>query len=223
MTELLVDKNYEAYPQNFSTLFLRVYMNQNAEQNTQIIEKWHRLLSTIIRHESFFTDYTKACDEGCGECSRCLQTKAIVNSNLIDSRSMHWEVWSKDPDSGDLLDFVGILRLSNISPGCDATAHYFFFDGKLRDKTPLLRAWAQWAFNDHTNWSGLKRVTIEVPSHAFALARHANKKLKFGGPFEYRFKGSKIPVEGVRQKSVLKDGVWQDSLIMGRLKSNGVG
>jgi len=215
----LVDKNYEAFPVNFSTMFQKVALG-NLHAN-QIIQKWHRLLSTIIRHESFFSDYTKACDEGCGGCSRCLVTKQAVTANLIDNKSLHWEVWSKDPETQEILDFVGILRLSNISPGCDATAHYFFFDGRLQDKTPLLRAWARWAFKDHEQWMALKRVTIEIPSHAFALARHAYRKLQFGGPFEYRSKGSKIPVEGVRRSAVLKDGIWQDALIMGRLKDNG--
>jgi len=212
----LVDKNYEAYPINFAHMIQKVALGLvDAEP---AIAKWHRLLSTIIRHESFFTDYTKACDEGCGECSRCLATKQAVTANLIDPKSLHWEVWSKNPETQELLDFVGILRLSNVSPGCDATAHYFFFDGRLQDKTTLLRQWARWAFKDHTGWVALKRVTVEVPSHAFALARHACRKLQFGGPFEYKFKGAKIPVEGVRRKAVLKDGVWQDSLIMGRLR-----
>jgi len=212
----LVDKNYEAYPTNFVELFQKVALGD--PNQAAIIQKWHRLLSTIIRHESFFTDYTKACDEGCGECSRCLTAKQAVTANLIDPKSLHWEVWSKDVNTQELLDFVGILRLSNVSPGCDATAHYFFFDGKLGDKTTLLRSWARWAFRDHDNWLALQRVTIEVPSHAFALARHANRKLKFGGPFEYRSKGTRLPVEGVRRKAVLKDGIWQDSLIMGRLR-----
>ena len=39
---------------------------------------------------------------------------------------------------------------------------------------------------------------------------------------QYVRKGSKIFVEGVRRKAVLKDGVWQDSLIMGRLKQDGI-
>ena len=216
----LIDKNYEAYPINYSSLFQKAAFGQTPVQTA--IEKWHRLLSTVIRHESFFTDYTKACAERCGACSRCQSAKQAVTANLIDSKSMHWEVWSKDPETEDLLDFVGILRLSNISPGCDATAHYFFFDGKLHDKTPLLKAWARWTFDDHEGWLGLERVTVEVPAHAFALARHANKKLLFGGPFKYTFKGSKISVEGIRRKAVLKDGVWQDSLIMGRLKQDGI-
>lgn len=212
----LVDKNYEAFPVNFTQMFQQAALGGTILGQT--VQKWHRLLSTIIRHESFFTDYTKACDEGCGECSRCLTAKQNVTANLIDPKSLAWEVWSKNPETNEILDFVGILRLSNISPGCDATAHYFFFDGKLHDKTPLLRAWARWAFKDHEHWLGLNRVTVEIPAHAFALARHAHRKLGFGGPFAYRHKGSKIFVEGVRRKAILKDSVWQDALVMGRLK-----
>lgn len=215
----LVDKNYEAYPFNFNTLTVQVL--QNHPLRDAKIAQFHELLSHIIRHESFFTDYTRACDEGCGECNSCVAAKQSVIANLIDPKTIHWQVWSKNPETSEILDFVGILRLSNISPGCDATAHYFFFDGKLRDKTPLLKAWSRWTFSDHDNWKGLKRVTIEIPAHAFALARHANKKLGFGGPFDYRLKGSRIRVEGVKRDAVLKDGVWQDSLILGRLHNNG--
>lgn len=215
MTQLLVDKNYEAYPIDFTNLVHKV--TGGTDLAATLIQKWHRLLSTIVRHESFFTDYTKACDEGCGECGRCQMTKSIVTANLIDQKSMHWEVWSKNPETGDLLDFVGILRLSNVSPGCDATAHYFFFDGKLQDKTPLLRAWTRWGFEVTDSWPGLKRVTVEIPAHAFALARHAARKLEFGGPYEYRVKGVKVAVEGVRQSAVLWKGGWHDMLIMGRL------
>lgn len=201
-----VDRIYEAFP-------LQLW-----NPNPATILKTHRLLTNIIRHENFFTDYTKACDEACGDCSRCRQTKAIVGAKLLQTDSLNWEVWSKNPETGALLDFVGILRLSDVSPGCDATAHYFFFDGKLRDKTTLLEDWAQWAFTERPNWLPLKRVTIEIPSHAFALARHATKHLGFGGPFEYRHDNkTTIPVEGIRQNAVLWRGNWHDLLILGRL------
>lgn len=217
MSSVFVDKNYDAYPQNYVRNLLKV--TNGSPHAPVLIQKWHLLLSAITRHESFFTDFTKACDERCGDCSRCQRTKQIVTSNLTDPKSMHWEVWSKNPETGEVLDFVGILRLSNISPGCDATAHYFFFDGKLNDKTPLLRAWARWGFKDHPNWLGLERVTLEIPSHSYALARHAHKKLGFGGPFEYKTKKAKFPVEGVRENAVFWKDSWHDLLIMGRLKN----
>jgi len=201
------DRLYDAFP-------LQTY-----RPNPQTVIKVSTLLKSIIAHESFFTDYTKACSNACGDCPQCLRTKWLVSAKLNDLNSLNWEVWSKDPETGLHLDFVGILRLSNVSPGCDATAHYFFFDGKLRDKTTLLESWADWAFTDKPNWKGLKRVTIEIPSHAFALARHATKHLKFGGPFEYRHNNTTIPVEGIRQQAVLWRENWHDLLILGRLNN----
>jgi hypothetical protein len=199
------DKLYDAFP-------LQIH-----KPNVQTVLKCEKLLESIIAHESFFTDYTKACDDACGDCPQCQRTKLIVSAKIQNPSSLNWEVWSKDPETGQYLDFVGILRLSNVSPGCDATAHYFFFDGKLRDKTTLLEQWADWAFTDKSNWKGLKRVTIEIPSHAFALARHAVKHLQFGGPFEYRHNNVTIPVEGIREQAVLWRGQWHDLLILGRL------
>jgi hypothetical protein len=201
----MTEDRYEAYP-------LQLW---NANKETVI--KTHRLLTSIIRHENFFTDYSKACDEGCGECDRCVRCKQIVGAKLLATDSLNWEVWSKHPETDLPLDFVGILRLSDISMGCDATAHYFFFDGKLRDKTTLLKTWAEWAFTDRPNWTALKRVTIEIPSHAFALARHAVKHLGFGGPFKYRHNNTSIPVEGIRQNAVLWRGDWHDMLILGKV------
>lgn len=196
---------YEAYP----------LVSSNFNEAT--VYKVHKMISTIIKHESFFTDFTKACDDACGICPQCQATKAIVTQNLADPKSMAWEVWRLDEDSGDLVDFVGILRLSRVNLGCDATAHYFFFDGKLRDKTALLLAWAKWGFSDHPGWPALHRVTIEIPAHAFALARHATKRLGFGGPFVYQSGDTTLPVEGVKKDAMLWRGTWHDLLIMGKM------
>lgn len=183
--------------------------------NEATVMKVHKLINTIIKHESFFTDFMKACDDDCGICPQCQAAKQIVTANLHDRKSLSWEVWRQDEETGELLDFVGILRLSNVLAGCDATAHYFFFDGKLHDKTRLLMSWAEWLFENHDSWPGLHRLTVEIPTHAFALARHAAKRLNFGGPYEYRLDSTRIPVEGVKKAAVLWKGGWHDLLIMG--------
>lgn len=76
-----------------------------------------------------------------------------------------------------------------------------------------------WAFEDHpeNNWRALQRITIEVPDFAFALARHASRKLGFGGPFEWKLPkgGPVMQVEGVKPKSVLWRGERRDLLLLG--------
>lgn len=181
-------------------------------------EKGRRLVDAMIRHESFFTDYERACEAHCGKCEKCLLAGTLAISALSDPKSMCWEVWSRDPESGLLLDFAGILRLSNVRRGCYADAHYFFFDGRLPDKTPLLEAWRSWAFSDASDWKALERVTTEIPVFAFALARHAVKRLGFGGPFTYSHKGTILPVEGVKRHAVRWHGEWWDVLVMGALR-----
>lgn len=188
---------------------------QVINQNAATVAKSHILLQKCIEHESFFTDYERACPTTCGECEQCIKAKQAVSGAILDPKAIAWEVWRHDLETHEYLDFVGILRLSRVKLGCDAVAHYFFFDGKLRDKTDLLHAWKEWAFSDAGEWKALHRVTLEIPSFAFALARHANRFLGFGGPFSYSHKGAKFPVEGVKEKSLLWRNEWHDELIMG--------
>lgn len=200
---------------NFSTI----------EEQAQAIFKSHLVLRRCAAHESFFTDYIRGCDGECnGFCrdlqpERCKRAKQVVAYSLSKPDTINWEVWRK-PTANTAIDFAGILRLERITVGCDANAHYFFFDGKLRDKTELLRAWNDWVFTEHDGWLPLHRVTIEVPTHAFALARHAAKELGFGGPYEYKRKNIKLPIEGVRKEAMRWRGDWHDLLIMG--KTNGI-
>lgn len=187
--------------------------------NEATVRKCRRIFSEFLGHENFFTDYRKGCEEKCGSCDRCLSVKKFVAETLLDRKSICWEVWEEDPE-GNLVDIVGILRLSRVDPGCDAVAHYFFFDHRLQNKTELLEWWRDWVFEDRENWVGLNRVTVEIPSHSFALARHAVKRLGFGGPFEYESGDVTIPVEGVKTSAKKKDGRWFDMLILGLKKED---
>ena len=206
---IIQTKNLEAYPLIASNF------------NEATVKKVHKLISTVVKHESYLTGYRSGCGSGCGICDDCLEVRRIVTANLTDPKAVAWEVWERDDDTGELLDFVGILRLSQFTIGCDATAQYYFFDGKLRDKTALLKAWVRWLFDDHPEWLGLHRVSVEIPAHAFALARHASKHLGFGGPFKYRANNVTIPVEGVKRDAILWRGNWHDILLLGKVNDGG--
>jgi len=161
------------------------------------------IVKRCAAHEAFFSDYMRGCDKQCGGLCRSLSPscslaqKAVV-STLTKPDAMLWEVWDDQE-----LDLVGILRLSEVVLGCSAKAHYFFFDGKLRDKTELLLEWKRWVFEE----AGLHRVTIEVPAHAHALARHAERDLGF-------------EMEGTMRKAIKWHGVWHDIYIMGCVNGN---
>jgi RimJ/RimL family protein N-acetyltransferase len=174
------------------------------------------ILRRLAAQDSLFTDFTSGCNGKCdGYCQDlepgCAVAQQIVATAITSPSAMVWEVFRKDDD----LDFVGILRLGDIQPGCDATGHYFFFDHRLRDKTDLLKAWVDALFTTTESWPGLHRISISVPAHAFALAHHAQKFLNFGGPYVYRRNGRKFNVEGVKKDAILWRGNWHDVLLMG--------
>lgn len=170
-----------------------------------------KILNETIRFETVFTDYTQACSDVCGVCEDCLRCKLVVSALLTAPNGRSWEVWG---DEGSL---VGLIYFTDIVPGEDATAHYCFFDERLKDKTPILRAMAEWAFSAHENWEPLRRLTIAIPDYAFALARHAHRALGFGGDFVYERNGVSLPVEGVKRSALQWRGQRRDVLILGLL------
>lgn len=191
------------------------------EEYTQAAWKANVIIRKCAAHESFFTDYIRGCGGKCsGFCrnldDNCAKAQAAVIRALTAPDVMTWECWSRGDEVDEVVDFIGILRLSHIKLGCDAKAHYYFFDGKLRDKLEILESWNDWVFSDHPGWPAIHRITIEIPEHAFALARHA-MKLGFGGDFTHRIKDFEINVEGVKQKAILWRGKWWDELIMGKI------
>lgn len=180
------------------------------------------LMDELADFDILFPDNLPRCEEAgeeervCGECERCLARKQWVAAGMVKPDARFWEIWSADEEMP-----IGIVYLTNIKPGLDAIAHYVFFDGKLSDKTPILESLMEWFFVDHraSGWQGLERITLEIPEHYFALARHAFKKLGFGGPFQYETKGLKVPVEGVRRKAYWHSGRAWDTLLLGRLNT----
>ena len=158
--------------------------------NDAAFRKQQILLGTLTKVESVFSNYSLGPD-----------VQAIVAKAVTTPDNLVWEAWREQGTK--VVDFVGILRLSKVLPGCDATADYFFFDGKLRDKTDLLERWMQWAFVDHPGWQRLQRLTIEAPVRAHALIRHAKRHLGF-------------QEEGLKRKGVIWRGDFHDLVILGR-------
>jgi hypothetical protein len=157
---------------------------------------YNKIITELVKHETLFTDYNKACEDRCMECATCARACRAVTNALIHPDAMVWEVWS----TGKSVDLVGILYITDVVVGCD-----------------------DWLFEDHPEWVALSRLTIEIPDFAFALAAHASKKLGFGGDNEYtaRKKNGKksrtIPVEGVKRKSLLWRDTHRDVLVLGLL------
>lgn len=186
------------------------------EAKAHAVWKSHLLLSKLAAHKHYFTDYTRGCSGDCkGYCvnltSGCQIVKHRVAAALLAKDALVWEVWRKPATSAaKSVDFAGILRLSEVEPGCTAKAHYMFFDGRLKEKTPLLLAWKDFVFSR----LNLRRITIEVPENAFALARHAVRDLGFGGRYDY----AGLPVEGVLTGAKVMDGKPLDIIVLGLCK-----
>lgn len=166
------------------------------------------LVRRCAAHEAFFSDYARGCASGeCqGVCRNaaagCAGVQAAVIATLSAPGSLLWEVVQATPSGDPLVDWVGILRLSEIVPGCSAKAHYFFFDRRLSDKTDLLLAWKDWAFTPGAAWPGIHRCTVTVPDYARALMRHAVRHLGFVH-------------EGTMRSAILWRGVWRDEHVLG--------
>lgn len=176
------------------------------------------IVTKICGFDTAFSDYQAICEERCTEtktipefCEVCRLRLGVVA--LAFQQGITWEVWDDDK-------VVGIIRLSDIKLGQDAKGHYIFFDRKLNGKTEVIQALINWAFTDHAGWPALKRLTVQIPDFAFALAKHAHKKLGFTGPFDYTIKGSKIKVEGVKKNAVTWRGHNRDLLSLGLLNPN---
>lgn len=200
----------------------------------------HRICRGIAAHENVFTDYQRAHQPLCPDsanCQECLQRMLRVHYLLLDPQTRAWEVWDMDQPN-----VVGLIYLTDIIAGCDAKAHYLFFDSDLVGKTELLKQMMEWCFTEHEDWKALKRITVEVPDFAFALAKHAVLKLGFDGQFTFTSSyeqrqrhrnprkqnnyGSKkrertisLPVEGIKRNALRWNGRDADILILG--KQNG--
>ena len=167
----------------------------------------------LMQFETIFTDYHRGCEESCGECEACLRSRDAIAYILSHPDSRAWEVWRMDDEP----TLAGVILLTHVQQGVNAIAHFAFFDSRLRDKTELLENMIQWTFTEHPGWKALKRLSIEIPDYAFALARYAYRELGFGGDYVFRQNGKSIAVEGIKRKAFGWRGVQRDLLLMGRV------
>lgn len=174
-----------------------------------------KIMRELLKFETIFTDYQRGCDEACGDCDACVTCMNVIAYILSHPQSRAWEVWAMGEDAPEI---VGMLMVTNVVSGVDAEAHYAFFDGKLKGKETILESMLEWVFEDHEDWLGLRRITVAIPDFAYALAKHAQRHLGFGGDFVLSLNGKTLNVEGVRRKAFLWRGVDRDMILMGRVR-----
>jgi RimJ/RimL family protein N-acetyltransferase len=63
------------------------------------------------------------------------------------------------------VDDVGILYITDIRPGFEATAHFSFWDRRYRGREPLIMAMVKYVFA----LLELRRITVEIPMYAHSL------------------------------------------------------
>jgi len=192
------------------------------------------LMRKIAATDNVFADYTGTCTHACVAhelpleemCPTCRARMGIIATTLTAATSRVWEVWRTD--AGDP-EPVGVISFTDIQAGVDAKAHYIFFDQRLKDKTPIMEEIITWAFEPHEDWHPLERLTIEIPKPFGALARHASRKLGFGGDFYYKLRdvtheGKRTPellrVEGVKRGAVRWRGAACDLMVLGLLRAD---
>lgn len=93
-----------------------------------------------------------------------------------------------------LVDDVGILYLTDIVPGYDATAHFVFWDRRFRGREELIREMVRYVFD----LLKLHRITVETPLHPPLLG--FIKRIGF-------------VEEGHKRSSLFINGQWRDSII----------
>lgn len=183
---------------------------RNAPERAEIISY---MLREIAKTPSLFSSSMCESDPVCLEetpimemCPACKERMATVTAALGKSDTVAWEVWEGP-------EIQGIIYFTNVTAE-DALGHYVFFDRDLASKTGIIREALSIMLEK------LPRLTIEIPASYVALAKHAHKKLKFGGPYEYRLRGGRsLRVEGVKKSAALRRGRREDVLVLGLVRS----
>lgn len=170
------------------------------------------IMRNIVANEVVFSDFTRACDERCYECEDCLRAMTTASRILSNPTAIIFEIWDSADEEARVPIGVVVLLAINAQ---EMHAHFCFFDGKLRNKASLLESIVEWVFAAPVP---PRRITIEVPDYAHALARFGNRHLGFGGQFAYHGAGKAIQVEGIRKAAVRWRGVDRDVLVLGRIR-----
>ncbi len=134
------------------------------------------ILERLVEHEAAWNDYQIA-------------RRDIAIAYLSDPLAVLWEVWAVGQEQAS--QPAGMIGFTHVQLGINAKMHPFFFDGMLRDKKAVVRETMRWAFDSLF----LHRISIEIPSDAFALVDLARKHLGF------RFEGEgRILRERIKRK-----------------------
>lgn len=75
----------------------------------------------------------------------------VQSDGEIVPKGIVWEV-----------DDVGLIYMTNIYPGYQATGHFTFWDRRIRGREPLIREMVRYAFENY----GFHRIVAEVPLYA---------------------------------------------------------
>ena len=119
------------------------------------------ILDRLVEHDTIWSDFERGRRE---------TASRILGSNT----SVIFEVWETQNVSAGIQP-VGIILFMDVVPGVDTKCHFLFFDGKLRNKTPLLKNMMAWAFTTlHVH-----RLSVEIPDYAFALVKYVRQELGF--------------------------------------------
>ena len=116
------------------------------------------ILYRMVEHDTFWSDFEKGRREAAA--------RILSNPNTLV-----FEVW----ETGKGVQPAGVIIFTDIVPGADAKCHFIFFDGKLRNKTGLLKNMMRWAFDNLR----VHRLSAEIPDYAFALVKYAREHLGF--------------------------------------------
>lgn len=128
----------------------------------EVAAEWNTLLlDALAEHPQWLSLPTTASE-------RRVTAAAILAD---PAQNWVWGVWR----SGELL---GVLYLTRIVRGLDATLHVLFFDRNLVGKRGLLHHFLGYCFRD----LGFRRLTVEVPEDA-------DKLLRFYRRFGFRYEG----------------------------------
>ena len=116
-----------------------------------------KILDEVVQHPAFFSTPTTPQER-----------RNLAAGVLADAGNRFWGVW----DGGNL---AGILSLTKVLTGVDATFHFLFFDHNLVGRRALLHRFLTHCFTVDQ----FRRVSAEVPADADKLLRFYRKELRF--------------------------------------------
>lgn len=116
---------------------------------------------------------------------------------LLDPRGVWIEIYNEQTGKPE-----GLAYMTDIVPGFDALGHFTVWDGKAREKEPIITEIMKWMMSRFD----LRRITAEIPVYMKGVQRSA---LRLG-----------FVEEGIKRKASYRSGEWHDKRIMGILRED---